>query len=155
MSAVPAEVLARTPECAKTGLQAMYEKGFIPAKLAKVDPHEVIARYLSHEKTAEIAESFGVTPQALSLHLLNHAEQDWKDAQVARAMALRDKAEEDLKNAEDQLAVSKAREVLKSAQWQLERLLRRIYGDDKNVQVNVMPVLNISISQPEVIEVKP
>lgn len=142
----PAAVVERTPGNAKTGLAALYAKGYVSAKLASIDPHEIIARYLSDEKTHDIAASIGVTHQALYAHLLNHSEQDWKDAQVARALALRDRAEEDLKIAPDALALSRAREVLKSAQWQLERLLRRLYGDDKNIQVTVVPVLNISVA---------
>lgn len=142
----PAEVIERTPANARTGLQAMYDKGYIPAKLAGIDPHEVIARYLSDESAADIAKSYSVTRQALALHMLNYAEDDWKQAQIARAIADHEQAEENLKSAADALALSRARELAKLAQWRLERLLRRIYGDDRQVQVTVVPVLNISVA---------
>jgi hypothetical protein len=42
-----------------------------------------------------------------------------------------EEAEKDLKEAPDQLAVTRARERLASARWMLERLLRGIYGQDQ------------------------
>jgi hypothetical protein len=114
----------------------------LPA-LRDTDPKTILQRYLSDESTKDIAASYGVTRQALSKHLLLHAEQEWKDAQVSRAIARKESAEDDLEairckidmaDREERerlsLTVVLARERLKSAQWDLERVCRRIYGQD-------------------------
>lgn len=108
--------------------------------LANVDLAAVLTRYLSDETTYEIAKSLGVTRQALSHHLLKNAEEQWKEAQVARAIARKEKAEDAMDAAQDPLALAKARELLKSAQWDLERTCRRIYGQH-NPEVN----LNVTV----------
>jgi hypothetical protein len=101
------------------------------------DPKAILLRYLSDESTEVIAADYGVTRQALSQFLLRHAEDDWKEAQVARAIARKEKAEDDLETAADPLALAKARELLKAAQWDLERVCRRIYGQDHNLNINL------------------
>lgn len=104
------------------------------------DPKQILLRYLSDESTTTIAADHGVTRQALVQYLLRNAEEDWKDAQVARAIARKEKAEDDLSEARDPLELAKARELLKSAQWDLERVCKRIYGIDRaelNLNVNI------------------
>lgn len=101
-----------------------------PLVSLNLDPRQVLLRYLSDEPTKDIAASLGVSRQALSAWLLKTAEDDWKEAQVARALARKEKAEDDLETAADALAIARARELLRSAQWDLERVCRRIYGQD-------------------------
>ena len=45
-------------------------------------------------------------------------------------MAEHDKAEESLRQATDGVTVSRGRELARLQQWKLERVLRRIYGQD-------------------------
>lgn len=106
-------------------------------RLAEADPRKVLERYLSDESTAVIAAAYGVTRQALGQFLLRHAEEDWKEAQIARAIARKEKAEDDIEAAADVLQLAKARELLKAAQWDLERVCKRIYGQDHNINVNI------------------
>jgi hypothetical protein len=114
----------------------------LPA-LRDTDPKLILQRYLSDESTKDIAASYGVTRQALGKYLLSVAESEWREAQVARAIARKESAEDNLdaietkiegadKEERDRLTlrVSLARERLKSAQWDLERVCRRIYGQD-------------------------
>lgn len=114
----------------------------LPA-LRETDPKLILQRYLSDESTKDIAASYGVTRQALGKYLLAVAETEWREAQVARAIARKESAEDNLDAIEGQiqgadkeerdrltLRVSLARERLKSAQWDLERVCRRIYGQD-------------------------
>lgn len=110
--------------------------------LAEADASDILKRYLSDETTKDIALSYGVTRQALGQFLLKHAESDWKDAQVVRALARKESAEDDLETAADQLSLARARERLRAAQWDLERVCRRIYGQDAAavaaaVQINI------------------
>jgi predicted DNA-binding protein YlxM (UPF0122 family) len=117
-------------------------KANLPA-LRETDPKLILQRYLSDESTKEIAATFGVTRQALGQYLLKVAEAEWKEAQVARAISRKESAEDDLdaiglkistadKEERDRLTLtlSLARERLKAAQWDLERVCRRIYGQD-------------------------
>src|SRR5690349_11446759 len=60
------------------------------------DPKALISLYLSDESTGSIASRYGVTRQALGQYLLRHAEREWKDAQVARAIARKESAEDQL-----------------------------------------------------------
>lgn len=112
-------------------------------KLSKISPHSVIERYLNDEKAADIAESLGVKKSMLNYWLLATSEEDWKLAQIARAVTLRDEAEQELTDLRlpadkdeapvAQVELARARERLRSAQWQLERLLRRLYGQEQQV----------------------
>lgn len=106
-------------------------------RLEGLDPKVVLRRYLSEESTLTIAGDFGVTRQALNLFLLKNAEEDWKDAQIGRALARKEKAEDCIDNATDPMQLAKGRELLKSAQWDLERVCRRIYGQDQNINFNL------------------
>lgn len=120
---------------------------YLPA-LRSADPREILTRYLSDESTKDIAATYGVTRQALGQYLLKVAEEDWKEAQVARALARKERAEDALESASDALSLARARELLKAAQWDLERVCRRIYGEDKaQVEVRVVPVLNIIVAE--------
>jgi hypothetical protein len=128
----------------------------LPA-LRDQDPKTILARYLSDESTKDIAKCYGVTRQALGQFLLKHAETEWKEAQVARAIARKESAEDDLEairakiegaDREERerlaLTVSLARERLKSAQWDLERVCRRIYGQD--VSPDQLGRINITLN---------
>lgn len=114
--------------------------------LTGVDPDDLLKRYLSDESTKDIAATYDVTRQALGRYLLRHAEEDWKEAQVARAIARKEAAEDAMEVAADPLDLAKARELLKAAQWDLERVCRRIYGEERNTAVLVTPILNITIA---------
>lgn len=142
--------------------------------LVNVDPRDVLLRYLSDESTESIAKDYNVTRQGLGKFLLKHAEQDWKDAQVARAIGRKEKAEDDLdkitqemmadgteenkpkmirEDAQMMTAKLRAAEIrLKAAQWDLERVCKRIYGTEQ--QNNQSPVvINIGIKRGQTIDV--
>ena len=131
--------------------------------LQGADPKTVLQRYLSDESTKSIAAGYGVTRQALGQFLLKHAESDWKDAQVARALARKEAAEDQLdaigsriqeSDAEERLkltlSLAHAREQLRSAQWDLERVCRRIYGQDAPANIQVPIQINIGIERTKI-----
>lgn len=116
----------------------------LPA-LREADPKTILQRYLSDESTKDIAATFGVTRQALGQYLMQTVEEEWKLAQVARAQAKKEASDDiydqalvDLEKAgndrdarELSLARVKVAEAQrKAAQWDLERVCRRIYGQD-------------------------
>jgi predicted transcriptional regulator len=100
------------------------------APLKNVNPEDILERYLAEETSTEIAQSLGVTKSALSLFMLKHAEEQWRSAQVVKALKRKEEAEDLIETASNPLDLARAREKLKSAQWDLERVCRRIYGQD-------------------------
>ena len=98
--------------------------------LKEVSTKEVLARVLNEESTKDIAKSYGVTRSALNQWLLSNAEEDWRAAQVIRAYKRKEEAEDEMDNATDALSLARAEKRLKAAQWDLERVCRRIYGQD-------------------------
>ncbi len=115
------------------------------APLKDLDPKDVLQRFLAEETGAQIAQSLGVTRAALSYFMLKHAEQEWKDAQVTKAIIRKEKAEDLMDRADNALDLTRAREQLRSAQWDLERVCRRIYGQDTQVHVGAAVHINIGI----------
>lgn len=107
-------------------------------KLEKANPLTVLKRYLTEESPAQIAESYGVTTHALNLFLIKNAEEAWRDAHLGRALSMKQNAQDAIDAAKDPLALAKARELLKAAQWDLERLGRSVYGQEVSVNVGVM-----------------
>lgn len=125
------------------------------APLKHVDPKDVLERYLAEEKTADIAASLGVTFAGLSHWLIQHAEGEWKSAQIVLALKRKMLADERLETAENALELARAREQLRSAQWDLERVCRRIYGQDAppNSVVPVQININMGASHPQAIDI--
>lgn len=113
-------------------------KGLL-APLDNASPQDVIRRLVNDERSADIAQSLGVSRSALNQWLLVTCEDEWKAAQVARAITRKESAEEEIEGAADPLSLARAREKLKSAQWDLERICSRIFGL-KPTQVTVNTV---------------
>jgi len=93
--------------------------------LKNVDPDHVLDRYLKDETSTQIAATYGVTRAALSYFMLKHAEEQWKDAQVVKAIKNKEEAEDLMRSADNALDLTRAREQLRSAQWDLERVCRQ------------------------------
>ena len=107
--------------------------GATAGALALVSPESVIARYLSDETAPEIAKSLGVHRSGLNHFLLTKCPDLWRDAQVARAITAFDNAKARLEAADNALDLARAREQVRTAQWEMERLLKRIYGPSQEV----------------------
>jgi hypothetical protein len=110
--------------------------------LKAANPNEVLQRVLSEESTKDIAASFGVTRSALNYWLIEHCDKEWKAAQYIRAAKRKEDAEDEMDTASDAFTLARAREKLRAAQWDLERVCRRIYGQDAPpsvaaVQINI------------------
>lgn len=121
-------------------------------KLANVKPEDVLERYLSEELTEDIAKSLGVTFAGLSHWLITHAEQQWKSSQLILAIKRKHDADKLMASATNALELARAREQLKSAQWDLERVCRRIYGQDQPQNLTVPIQINIGISRDETLQ---
>ena len=103
----------------------------------------ILAHYENGVSIYQIAESLGVDNATIYRQLVKHRLEDWKEVRSARYHSLIEEAEKGMKEASDPLAVTRAREQLANARWMLERLQRRIYGQDQPanggnaVQINI------------------
>jgi len=102
----------------------------------------ILAHYENGASIYALAEKLGVDNATIYRQLLKHRPEDWKEVRGARYLSEIEEAEKDMKEARDPLAVTRARERLANAKWHLERLNRRIYGQDAPpasaaVQINI------------------
>ena len=107
---------------------------------------QVLDRYIAGEQVADMAGEYETSDVTIYALLLREHESDWKDIQEARALARLERAQGELRTAPDALSLAKSREEVRSAQWELERLCRRLYGEERQQQTVVAPVLNIVLS---------
>ncbi|MCR4298098.1 MAG: hypothetical protein NUV75_04985, partial [Gallionella sp.] len=104
------------------------------------------SRYLDGEDIASLAVEYDVTRDRLYQILVEGDSDAWRSAQSAKALTAFQDTKEQLESAPDGLSLARARELHKSAQWQLEKLLRRLYGDDKTaINVNAAGQVSIQI----------
>ncbi len=85
-------------------------------------PADVLKRYMTEETTSQIASSFGLTRKVLVSWLRQTAPAEWKAVQLIRAHDRKEIGNEQLEVADDALALARAREIIKSAQWELAAL---------------------------------
>ena len=117
-----------------------------PSQLPATKPENILDRYANGETIFEIAKSLGLDhPDQVYRYLLNHAPEQWKQYKAARALRQLDEAEQAIDNAPDALSVTRAREKARIAQWQLERVLRQIYGQDVPIDAAARVQINIDM----------
>lgn len=98
---------------------------------------------------AQMARYHGIAERTLEYWLASLGD-EYKELRAAWLDGMLTDAGELLKDADNPLAVAKARELWKRATWYAEKRDRARYGEDKaqvNVQLN--PILNISVAQDE------
>ena len=129
--------------------------------LKTANAQDVLTRVLNEESTKDIAASYGVTRSALNYWLIEHCDTEWKAAQVVRALKRKEDSEDEMDTAQDALTLARAEKRLRAAQWDLERVCRRIYGQDappagtNAVQININLRGNgatSAVQQPEITE---
>ena len=98
------------------------ETGQVQAIPPGLDPKEVLNRYLTEQTTSQIAQSYGVTRKSLVAWLREVAPLQWKSVQLIKAHDRKELGNEEIEGAEDALSLARAREMLKSAQWELQSL---------------------------------
>ena len=148
--------------------------------LSKVKPESVLDAYLQGQTTQDIANSLGVHRSALQQWLYGKHTDAWRTAQIVKAQERKALAEDDLDKARLDLKAMKkgqkpglclarvrvAETNLNAAQWDLERIFKREYGQDQPVSAGQGVTINIGIqydagaqlgasSQPAVIDVEP
>ena len=103
---------------------------------AEVNPDQVIMEYLTEGKTSGIAAKYGVRRSVLTRWLQEHRPKEWKEAQVIRALCMKEDGQEAIYDSTSGLALARARAVVDSSQWDLERLSSD-YAQKQEVNVQV------------------
>jgi hypothetical protein len=112
------------------------------------DARKILELVVEGKRTEDIAAQLGTSKERLSFYLRKHSPEDWKEAQIIRELRRKDEAEDDIDNANDAIQLNKAIAKLKSAQWSLERVYRRVYGDVKEPEDRRPVFINIDIRRP-------
>ena len=109
-----------------------------------LDPDEVLAEYLAAATTSSIAARYGLSRKALVGWLRDKRPAAWKRVQVIRDLADKEDGRDGIAGAPDALSLARARELLKSGQWDLERLDSANYGPKQEVVHTLQPVFIIN-----------
>ena len=109
------------------------ETGRVEGIPADLDPDAVLALYLTEKTTSKIAEKFGVRRKTLVGWIRQQRPEQWKQAQIVRALVRKEDSEDGLDGAGDALSLARAREVLRGAQWDLERLDSPTFGPKQEI----------------------
>jgi hypothetical protein len=117
-----------------------------PVEDRKVILDYVLSRAIADDTTRDISQDLGISHSALNRALLRHRPDDWRDVQVARAVTALEAAETYLAAATPE-NVPRAREMLKSAQWRLERLERRLFGVQVPTNTSNGVTINLNLGQ--------
>src|SRR6185436_1342885 len=138
------------------GIKRKTRKGIVTKPSAKqdlgswqippdLDPKEVIELYMTESTTSRIAERYGVSRKALTKWLRLTVPKEWKQAQIIRALARKEDADEGLEDAVDALSLAKARELLRSAQFDLEHLDEDFRPKQENI-INTTPLFIVNLA---------
>lgn len=130
--------------------------------VSKLDPAEVLNEYLHGRSTKEIAAANGISRQALNDWLLRKDEEGWKRAQSIVAEEDAERAREVRQSIQDKLgtankeerdrlniALACARDDERGAMWRLERVNRRIYGQDQPPNGAAQVAIQINLRRSE------
>ena len=132
----------------QNGLQAMNQNkplAHLNKETRPIFARSVLNRYLDGEDMQDIAKEFGIKRARLYQIIVEGDSEAWREAQSAKALQAFEDTLQALHDASDGLELARARETHKSAQWQLEKLLRRLYGDDK-AAISINAAGNVSIA---------
>ena len=102
-----------------------------------LNPDEVLSLYLTEQKTSGIALRYGIRRGALARWLCQVRPKEWKEIQVIRALCTKEDGQEEIYDATTGLRLARARALVDSAQWDLERLDSANYGQKQEVNVQV------------------
>lgn len=123
----------------------------IPEELRAQIAKDVLERYINGEQVSNIAPEYNVSDVSIYALLLREHTEAWRDIQTARALARLERNQDRLDEAKDMISLARADKGIKSAQWELERLLRRLYGpEDKDNNPEITIVINKLGGQDEV-----
>jgi hypothetical protein len=121
--------------------------GKLPAEQRAKIAAELLEGYGTGEEIADLAPNYGISDVTAYALLIRDHEEEWKQAQIARALARKAQVSNDLselrtqlrdaETALDALSLTRIQHQIrlaevqaKRAEWELEKVYRRVYGQD-------------------------
>lgn len=92
---------------------------------------EVLQRYEHDAKMADLAAELGCSTTTLYRWIIKECPEEWKAVQSAKAAKALEDGKERLEDARDNLEINRAEKQIRAAQWELERLHARLYGQQE------------------------
>lgn len=89
---------------------------------------DILAHYEQGAQMQEIGEQLGIARSTVFKLVVKHRQDEWRQLSEARYHGLIEDAQRKLESASDALETTRAREQLANARWFLERMNRRLYG---------------------------
>lgn len=129
------------------GLEAM-NAGRPLAELNQ-DPAPIIAELRTGKNVRQVAAELSISHQALYEWLLKYAPDDFMSLSAARQLVRLDETDDvfdrpqDEDTRKDGLAITRAREKARNAQWHLERANRKLFGQDKGLSISINNITSI------------
>lgn len=108
----------------------------------------ILYRAMQGDKLEDVAKDVRMSAPTLHRTLYKYAEDEWKEVQVSRMQAKYDAALESFEKSEGILEITRTKELVKSLQWQLERLNRRLYGADTPKDAVGRITINLNMGEP-------
>lgn len=119
----------------------------VPAEQRAVIAAELLEGYSTGQEIAELAPNYGISDVTAYALLIRDHEEEWKQAQVSRALAKKAQTLNDLdelrtelrdrETALDSLSLARIQQQIrlaevqcKRSEWELERVYRRVYGQE-------------------------
>jgi PP-loop superfamily ATP-utilizing enzyme len=109
--------------------------------LSKIDPEPFLAKLCEGRSTTEIAKELGVSHQAIQAWMLRETGERYHEAITAALVHRVAEADQELKEAQDAVAIARARERARFARMDLERRRPGLYGQRTQVTHEVGPDL--------------
>lgn len=113
-----------------------------------LDPDVVLMEYLTDGATSGIARRYGIRRGALTRWLQTQRAKEWREIQVIRALCTKEDGTELIYDSRTALQLARARELVRCAQWDLERLDAPNYGPKQEITHNLQPILTINLTAP-------
>ena len=112
------------------------ETGQVQAIPPDLDPQTVLNQYLTEKTTSQIAKQYGLTRKSLVAWLRKIVPEQWYDVQAVRAFCRKDDGDEQLYTAADAISLARARELVRSGQFELQAL-DRAYAPKSEISMSV------------------
>ena len=122
------------------------ESGCVEGIPANLDPQSVLELYMGSGSTSHIAKQYNVKRKTLVGWLREQVPEQWKQIQILRALIKKEAAEDEIEFAKDALSLARAREGVKAAQWNLERLDSSNYGQKQEVTVDINQHVTVELA---------
>jgi hypothetical protein len=118
----------------------------LPAEGRAEIADDILEKYRAGQEIKALAAAYGLSHTSVYELLLRTREEDYRAAQTARSLARLETARSDLEKAIDPIAINRAEKLVKTYQWELEKLARRLYGQSEQESPNLIQI-NIGIDR--------